>query len=93
MSANSGEDHERTFGFENGLRFSAVSDTITYVGLIEIKTPNAGFAIKRNSTKILLKRIMFEWACSKDAEIFEKMSVRFVENAYDGKPVKINCET
>lgn len=81
------------FDRENEIRFEAVPDSITYVGLIHIKYYGWRRGKKKYDAKIRQADKIFEWACYNRPGLFEQKAVRFPDKDGSIKQIRVRCKT
>lgn len=81
------------FDRQNEMKFEAVPDSITYVGLIHIKFYGWRKGEKKYDAQIRQADKIFEWACYKRPDLFEQKAVRFPAEDGSIKQLRIRCKT
>jgi hypothetical protein len=75
------------------IRFEAVPNSITYVGIIELKQKSWDSNTKRYELNLRSTGEIFEWACHNNPEVFSRFPVRVAGEKNLVKEVRIRCET
>ena len=71
----------------------AIDNTIVYVGLVQIKISHSRLTIKQGSVEVINTKLLFDWACDKNPEVFKRLPVKFMGEENAGKEIRIKCET
>ncbi len=79
--------------YPNEYTFEARVDSITYIGLIQVEDAGSRLNQKTQRISILASKIILEWACEKNPEIFSTLPVRIIENDNVDKQIRVNCKT
>ena len=75
------------------VKFEALSDVITHVGIIELKQD---WRIRKKGeieVNVISSPKILKWACYRGPEVFSRFPVRYLDESGSFKTIRVRCET